>query len=136
MLTVIIGYSEMILDDDTPPAQTVEKVDQVKKAATHAAALTGQLLAFGRRQLVRRRVLDINTIVESNSELFRQSVGEHIELITVLGIGLGLVEADPVQIEQILMNLVVNAKGAMPHGGRIKIETKNITLDQPLTSNT
>jgi two-component system cell cycle sensor histidine kinase/response regulator CckA len=131
MLTVIIGYSEMILDDDMPPAQTVEKVDQVKKAATHAAALTGQLLAFGRRQLVQRRVLDVNTIVESNSKIFRQSIGADIELITALDAGLGFINADPGQIEQILMNLVVNAKGAMPQGGRIKIETKNITLDKP-----
>jgi two-component system, cell cycle sensor histidine kinase and response regulator CckA len=136
MLTVIIGYSEMILDDDTPPAQTVEKVDQVKKAATHAAALTGQLLAFGRRQLVQRRVLDVNAIVESNSKIFRQSIGEDIELITALDVGLGFIKADPGQIEQILMNLVVNAKGAMPQGGTIKIETKNITLDEPRTAGT
>jgi two-component system cell cycle sensor histidine kinase/response regulator CckA len=131
MLTVIIGYSDLILSDDAPSVQIVAKVDQVKRAAEHAAALTGQLLAFGRRQIVQRRVLDVNTIVESTSLMLRRSIGEDIELVTSLDAGLESIKADAGQIEQILMNLVVNAKDAMPAGGKITIETKNVTLDEP-----
>jgi PAS domain S-box-containing protein len=131
MLTVIIGYSDLILEDDAPTAGIAAKVGQVKKAAENAADLTRQILAFGRRQLFQPRVLDINTIVESNSKMLRRSIGEDIELVTKLEAGLGSVKTDAGQIEQILMNLVVNAKHAMPLGGRITIETQNVTLDEP-----
>jgi two-component system cell cycle sensor histidine kinase/response regulator CckA len=132
MLTVIIGYSELILEEDAATAGIVEKVGQVKKAAQNAAELTRQLLAFGRRQLVQPRVLDVNTIVESNSKMLRRSIGEDVELVTTLAAGLGPVKTDAGQIEQILMNLVVNAKHAMPLGGKITIETRNVKLDEPV----
>jgi PAS domain S-box-containing protein len=131
MLTVIIGYSDLILEDDTPTARIVERVDQVKKAAQNAAELTRQLLAFGRRQIVQPRVLDINKIVESSSKMLRRSIGEDIELVTNLASGLASVKTDAGQIEQILMNLVVNSKHAMPLGGRITIETRNVAVDEP-----
>jgi PAS domain S-box-containing protein len=131
MLTVIIGYSDLILDDDAPTAEIVERVGQVKKAAQNAAELTRQLLAFGRRQFVQPRVLDVNRIVENSSKMLRRSIGEDIQLVTTLEAGLGSVKADAGQIEQILMNLVVNAKQAMPLGGKITIETRNVTVDEP-----
>ncbi len=130
MLTVIIGYSEMILDEDGPTAQIARKIEQLKKAAVHAAELTRQLLAFARRQLVQPTVLNVNTIVEKNCEMLRRTIGEDIELVTNLDPGLGTVKTDAGQIEQILMNLVVNAKHAMPLGGKIIIETKNVMPDE------
>jgi PAS domain S-box-containing protein len=136
MLTVIMGYADLILDDDKPARPTVEKIGQVKKAAEHAAVLTGQLLAFGRRQLMQRRVLDVNSVVQRNADIFRQSIGEDIELAIDLEDGPGLIEADPGQIEQILMNLVVNASSSMPMGGKITIETKNVTLGEPRMAGT
>jgi len=131
MLTVILGYSDLILTDDAPGPRIVEKLDQVKKAAELAAALTRQLLAFGRKQLVRRRVLDVNGIVETSSKMLHRSIGEDIELVLRLDAGLAKINADPGQIEQVLMNLTLNAKASMPQGGRITIETKNVTLDEP-----
>lgn len=129
MLTVIIGYSDLILSDDAPTPLIAEKIGQVKKASELASALTRQLLAFGRKQVVHPEVLDVNAIVESSVHMLRRSVGDDIELIVTLGAGLGSIKADQGQIEQILTNLVVNAKGSMPLGGRITIETRNVILD-------
>ena len=136
MLTVIMGYANLILDDDEPAIPTIEKIGQVQKAAEHAATLTGQLLAFGRRQLVQRRVLDVSKIIENDAEIFRQSIGEDIELVITSEDDLGSIEADPGQIEQILMNLVMNARSSMPMGGKITIETKNVTLGEPRMAGT
>ena len=136
MLTVIIGYSDLILDDDAPTAEITEKVDRLKKAAEHAVGLTRKLLAFACRQLVQPRVLNVNTIVESSCEMLRRTIGEDIELVTNLDAGLGTVKTDAGQIEQILMNLVVNAKHAMPLGGKITIETKNVMPDEPREART
>ena len=130
MLTVILGYSDLILVDDGPSRQIVEKIERLKKAAKHAVNLTQQLLAFGRRQLVQPRVLDLNTIVESTREMLRRTVGEDVEFVSMLDPGLGSVKADAGQIEQVLMNLVVNAKHAMPDGGKITIETRNVAPDE------
>ena len=137
MLTVIIGYSDLILADDAPAPPIVEKVDQVRKAAELAAALTRQLLAFGRKQVVRRRLLDLNAIVNANSRMLRRGIGDDIELAISLDEGVDLVNADPGQIAQILMNLTLNAKGSMPLGGKLTIETKNVTLEEsPVAGNT
>ena len=119
-----------------PLPAIAEKVEVLKKAAEHAVGLTRQLLAFGRRQLVQPRVLNVNTIVESNCQMLRRTIGEDIELVTTLDAGLGSVKTDTGQIEQILMNLVVNAKHAMPLGGKITIETKNVMLDEHRESGT
>jgi PAS domain S-box-containing protein len=130
LLTVIIGYSDLILDDDAPNPSIADKLAQVKKAADQAAALTRQLLAFGRRQLVQMKVLDVNAIVENNSKMLRRIIGEDIEFVTILDPELGSVRADTGLVEQILMNLVVNARDAMPQGGRITLETRNVTRDE------
>jgi PAS domain S-box-containing protein len=128
MLTVIIGYSDLILTDDAPAPGVVEKIAQVRKAAELAASLTRQLLAFGRKQIVRRQQMDVNAIVETCSKILDSSIGEDIRLVLNLDAGLAPIQADPGQVEQILMNLVLNAKGSMPQGGMITIETKNVTL--------
>ena len=130
-LTVIIGYSDLILTDDSPADRIAGKVDVVKKAAEHAAELTRQLLTFASRQLVQYRTLDVNTTVESNTNMLRRTIGDDIELVTHLDPELGTIKADVCQIEQILVNLVINAKHAMPLGGRITIETQNVTHGPP-----
>jgi PAS domain S-box-containing protein len=130
LLTVILGYSDLILVDDKPSARIAEKIAQVKKAGDQAAALTRQLLAFGRRQFVNPTVVDLNAIVASSVKMLGRMIGEDIRLVTDLSTGLEHIKADRAHIEQILMNLVVNAKGAMPGGGTITIETRNVTRDE------
>src|SRR6185312_13756076 len=128
--TVIIGYSDFILVEDRPAAAIVEKLSEVRKAAEQAAALTRQLLAFGRIQLVQFKPLDINAVVQSSLKMLRRVIGENIEFITDLEPKLMPIKADAAQIEQVLMNLAVNAKGAMPQGGNITIETKNVVVEE------
>jgi two-component system cell cycle sensor histidine kinase/response regulator CckA len=130
LLTVILGYSEMILLDDELSAPSRDKVDQMKKAGLHAASLTRQLLAFGRRQLVQPRVLDLNGIVESATKILRRIIGEDIDMVAVLEPALGRVKVDADQIEQVLINLAVNARDAMPNGGNLTLETSNVTLGE------
>ncbi len=134
MLTVIIGYADLILTDDAPAPEVAGKVEQVKKAAELAASLTRQLLAFGRKQIVRRQVLDVNAIVETCSKMLDSSIGEDNSLVINLDPGLAPINGDPGQVEQILTNLVLNAKDSMPHGGRITLETRNFTLAEPVGS--
>jgi PAS domain S-box-containing protein len=128
LLTVVIGYSDLILADDLPPSRTVDKITQIKKAADQAVSLTRQLLAAGRPQQVRPLVLDLNKIVNSSSKILRRLIGEDVDLVTNLQAGLGCVKVDAGQIEQILMNLTVNARGAMPQGGKITVETKDVVV--------
>ena len=132
-LTIINGYSQLILVEDEPSASIVDKVDQIMKAGDHAAVLTRQLLAFGRRQMLQPRVLDLNAIVESAMKMLRRVIGEHIELLAHLQSGLGLVKVDPAQVEQILMNLAVNSRDAMPQGGTFTIATRDAGSDVVLT---
>src|SRR5579862_2874024 len=128
MLSVIIGYSELLQEQfEAGPAR--KAVDEVKKAAERAAALTRRLLAFSRQQVLNPRVLSLNTVLDNLGKMLRHMIGEDIELVFKLGPSLGNVRADMVQVEQIVMNLAVNARDAMPQGGRLIIETNNVDLD-------
>src|SRR5581483_4994932 len=104
-------------------------VEQIMKAGERAAALTKQLLAFSRRQVLQPKVLELNKLVTSLSSMLQRLIGEDIDLRLVLRPEVGRVNADPGQIEQVLMNLVVNARDAMPKGGTLTIETANVKLD-------
>ncbi|MEK6779610.1 MAG: ATP-binding protein [Candidatus Deferrimicrobiota bacterium] len=129
MLTAIDGYSELLLSrlgEDSPLSADVM---EIRKAGDRAAALTRQLLAFSRMQVLQPKVLDLNDLVANIQKMLVRLIGEHIELLTIPGGSLGRVKADAGQIEQVLLNLVVNARDALPKGGRITIETSNETLD-------
>jgi two-component system, cell cycle sensor histidine kinase and response regulator CckA len=130
LLTVILGYAILLLKDLVPEDPRRAPLEGIKQAADRAAALTQQLLAFSRRQVLAPRLLDLNAVVADMDKMLRRLIGEHIELSTVLAPELGLVKADPGQIEQVIMNLVVNARDAMPIGGKLTIETGHVELDE------
>jgi len=130
LLTVIKGYTELILSDLGPSQPLYAEMVEVQKAADRAAGLTRQLLAFSRRQVLAPRVVSLNDLVEDTNKMLRRLLGEDIELCTRLGADLGSVTADPGQIEQVIMNLAVNARDAMPTGGKLTLETANVELDQ------
>src|ERR1700680_1954927 len=129
LLCVILGYCELLEERLAPDDSKRRMVDQIHNAGTRASALTRQLLAFSRLQGFRPLVLDLNRLVAGIETMLRRLIGEHIEIATLLLPDLGCVKADPTQIEQILMNLAVNARDAMPAGGTITIETNNVELD-------
>jgi two-component system cell cycle sensor histidine kinase/response regulator CckA len=130
LLGVIIGYSELVEERLSENDGLRRKVTEIKKAGQRAASLTRQLLAFSRQQVLEPRVLALNTVVVDIEKMLRRLIGEDIELATVLAPNLANVKADRGQMEQVIMNLVVNARDAMPHGGKIIIETKNIEVDE------
>jgi two-component system, cell cycle sensor histidine kinase and response regulator CckA len=130
LLTVIRGYSELILSQLGPGEPMQAEVEEVRKAADRAALLTQQLLAFSRKQVLAPKVLDLNTIVTNMDRLMRRLLGEDVNLITNLDGNLGRTKADPGQIEQVIMNLAVNARDAMAEGGTVTIETSNVMLDE------
>jgi len=130
LLTAITGHSEMCLRRLTPENSLYRHVDQIKKAGDRAAALTRQLLAFSRKQILQPEVLDLNHIVVEVSKMLQRLIGEDIDLLMGLAADLGKVKADPNQLEQVLMNLVVNARDAMPKGGKLTIETSNVNVDE------
>ncbi len=130
LLSVIIGYTEVIetrLSENDPLHKECE---QIRNAGQRAAALTRQLLAFSRQQVLAPAVLDLNLIVTSVEKMLRRVIGENIQMITELEPDLGSVKADQGQIEQVLMNLAVNARDAMPDGGRLMIQTGNVEVDE------
>jgi len=129
LLTVIRGYSELILARMPEDETSRRDMEEVKKAADRAAGLTRQLLAFSRRQLVAAKVINVNTIVMNMDSMLRRLIGEDIiELWTDLESDVWPIKADPGQIEQVVMNLAVNARDAMPAGGRLTIETRNVVI--------
>jgi signal transduction histidine kinase len=130
LLNVIIGYSEDLQDRLAPDDPVCKNVAEIKKAGERAASLTRQLLAFSRQQVLAPRILDLNAVVLEVEKMLRRLIGEHIELRTALDPALGRTRADQGQIEQVIVNLAVNARDAMPNGGRLTIETANIDLDE------
>ncbi len=127
MLTVIRGYSELVLSRLAPTDGFRKELEEVKKAADRASGLTGQLLAFSRRQFIAPKVLDLNAVIHNMEGMLRRLLGEDIvELCTVLDPDVGQLKADPGQVEQVIMNLAVNARDAMPSGGRLTVETGNV----------
>jgi PAS domain S-box-containing protein len=126
LLMVIIGYADLVLGRLRAGDAGREQLEQIRKAADSAAAVTGQLLAFSRRQVLQPRTLNLNAIVGGLDRMLRRLIGEDVELVIKLAPELGDVEADPGQIEQVIMNLAVNARDAMPQGGRLRIETADV----------
>jgi PAS domain S-box-containing protein len=130
LLTVIRGYTEILLSDLPDGDVQRGELEEIMKASERAGSLTRQLLAFSRQQVLAPKVLSLNTIVLNMHNLLRRLLGEDIDLQTVLDPQLGHVKADPSQIEQVIMNLAVNARDAMPMGGRLTIETANVELTE------
>jgi two-component system cell cycle sensor histidine kinase/response regulator CckA len=128
VLTVITGYSSMLQSTVDASSISHSALMEILKAANRAAALTHQLLAFSRRQVLQPRLLDLNSVVASIEHLLRRLIGEDIELITIQAPALGTVRADPGQLEQVIMNTAVNARDAMPEGGKLTIATANLEL--------
>lgn len=130
LLTIITSYSELALDDLPADAAAASKIHEVLLAAKRAAELTRQLLAFSRKQPQALRIVDINPVIAGISKMLPRLIGEDIEFTFIPGQGLGPVRIDPVQMEQVLMNLAANARDAMPQGGHLRIETSHAHLDQ------
>jgi signal transduction histidine kinase/DNA-binding response OmpR family regulator len=129
MLSVILNYADFALGDIADDSPLRQYLLAIQTAGERAANLTHQLLAFSRKQLVQPRVLGLNDVVNRTVEMLRRLLGEDIELEIALQPGLGVVKADPSQMEQVLMNFVINARDAMPNGGKLIIETANAALD-------
>ena len=130
LLTTITGNAELACMDLTKDDPLREVIGEIQKAGEHAASLTRQLLAFSRKQVIKPMVLDLNQVIQETEKMLGRLVGEHIELITVLNPELDRVKADPGQMDQVIINLAVNARDAMPQGGKLTIETANVELDK------
>jgi CheY-like chemotaxis protein len=128
LLMVINGYTEVLLEQLEAGGQMHQKVLAIQQAADRAAALTRQLLAFSRKQLLELKVIDVNKVIGDMEQLLRPLIGENIELVTRLSSEAGPTRADASQLEQVIMNLVVNAKDSMPAGGKITIQSSNVTV--------
>jgi nitrogen-specific signal transduction histidine kinase len=130
LLTVIQGYSDFIIAGSAPGDEHREDAQEIRDAAARAALLTQQLLAFGRKQVRHPRVIDLNAVVEEMSRMLRRLIGEDVELDLRLARDAGAVFADAGQLQQVLMNLAVNARDAMPNGGRLTIETGRLAVER------
>jgi two-component system cell cycle sensor histidine kinase/response regulator CckA len=130
LLTAIMGYSELVLTHLREGDRVRKHVLEIKKAGESAASLTRQLLAFSRRQVLVPQILDLNSVVSNMQKMLRRMISEDVELEAVLAGDLGCVRADLGQVEQVIMNLAVNARDAMPEGGKLTIQTANVELDE------
>jgi len=133
LLTAILGYCNLMIEDIPKEDPLRQDLEEIKSAGERAAALTRQLLAFSRRQMLQPQVVDINTLVRQLEKLLRRLISEDVELVTALAPSLPAVKVDPASIEQVLVNLAVNARDAMPRGGRLTIETATVELDSTYT---
>jgi PAS domain S-box-containing protein len=129
ILTAIVGYTDLLAVDFQGNDRSLEDLDEIRKAARRAAALTRQLLAFSRKQVLEPRVIELNGLVQNLDKMLRSLITENIDLRAELSPDISAVRADPNQIEQVIMNLAINARDAMPKGGTLTIETRNATLD-------
>jgi two-component system cell cycle sensor histidine kinase/response regulator CckA len=129
VLNVILGYAELTMRTMDESDRRRRNLTEIRKAGDHAASLTRQLLAFARGQVLQPRVLDLNAVVGEMERMVRRMIGEDLDLVTSLGADLGRVKADPSQIGQVILNLAVNARDAMPSGGKLTIETADAELD-------
>jgi PAS domain S-box-containing protein len=129
VLTVILGFSELLMERLCPDDPGCADVLEIKKAGARATGLTRQLLAFSRKQILQPKVLDVNALIGGMQPMLRQLIVEHVDLTVSLTAHAALIKMDPTQLEQILVNLAVNAADAMPRGGKLIIETANVTLD-------
>jgi signal transduction histidine kinase/CheY-like chemotaxis protein len=129
LLTAISGYSDLLWDA-LPQDQSIRSdLQEIQKAVTRASDLTRQLLAFARKQIIEPRILNVNDLIGDMDKLLRRVIGEDIDLVSCLEPNLGCVKADPSQIQQVILNLAINARDAMPNGGKLTLETRNIRLD-------
>jgi signal transduction histidine kinase len=130
LLTVILGYTDISKRSLQEGDPLLRNLDEISKASERASSLTRQLLAFSRKQVMQPKVFDVNTVISDLKKMLRRMIGEDVELRVSLEPELGNIKADPVQLEQVIMNLVVNARDAMPKGGKLSIETSNVYLDE------
>ncbi len=135
LLTVITGFSALAMRGLQPEDPLLSNLEEIKKAGDRAASLTRQLLAFSRRQVLQPKILNLDSVVSDMEKMLRRLIGENIDLRVVLEPSLGSVKADPGQIEQIILNLAVNARDSMPEGGKLTIETDNVYLDEEYVKN-
>jgi len=133
LLGVIIGYSRVLKRELGANNTLFEHALEIEKAGNRAASLTKQLLAFSRQQVLTPAILNLNSLASDMEKMLPQLLGEDIEVTLILDAALGNVKADQSQIEQVIMNLAVNARDAMPMGGKLKIETRNVQLDEAYT---
>jgi two-component system cell cycle sensor histidine kinase/response regulator CckA len=129
LLTVITGYSELQLSAISPSDPKHAQAEQIRQAAERASTLTRQLLAFSRRQVLQPRAINLNSVVDSVESLLRRLIGEDVDIVFDPAPDLGTVRADPGQMEQVIMNLAINARDAMPRGGKLVLQTSNAELD-------
>ena len=129
ILTAIVGYADLLAAEFGPESQQLEDLEEIRKAARRAAALTRQLLSFSRKQVLEPRIVDVNDVVMNLDKMLRSLISENIELKMQLAEDLDAARVDPNQLEQVIMNLAINARDAMPDGGRLTIETANAELD-------
>jgi PAS domain S-box-containing protein len=134
MLSVILGYSSLLLDEMKPNDPVRDELEEIKRAGERAQGLTHQLLAFSRQQVLEPKVLDLNPILGGMKQMIRRLLGESVELSMPTSTQLGRVYADPGQVEQVVMNLAVNARDAMPNGGKFSLETSNVELSHAYAS--